>query len=109
MTDKAKPILKVAFIMMIGGATLLFATGISSFLPTEAVTVAFGLMLIGAGILAMSYKPKKRIPQEQTYICVKCKKELTHSQVWILHGMNIPENRVCQPCFKIHKNDPEVK
>lgn len=101
MTERSKIVLKVSFSLLIIGATILVIAANTSFLPTEVVPAAFGCMFIGAAIMAVFYKPRKKETDVTVYHCAKCGKQLTHSEVWLLGGRNIPENRVCQPCFKL--------
>ena len=95
------PLVKVAFIILLIGATLLLITAVSDILPTVAVTIAFILLFGGAGILSFFWKPRA-IPQEREvtlYTCAKCHKQITRSETFVIGGKNIEENRRCPECY----------
>lgn len=95
------PLVKAAFVTVLAGATVLALTATTSFLPVEAVPAAFATMFIGAGILSFFWKPRQ-IPQDREvmlYTCAKCGKKLTYSEVYVIDGKNIEENRRCKICY----------
>lgn len=95
------PLVKGAFVVLISGATLLLLTATTSFLPVQAVTIAFAMLFGGAGVLSFFWKPRQ-IPQDievQQYTCAKCNKLLTRSEVYLIDGKNIIPNRRCKPCY----------
>lgn len=103
------PLVKIAFIVLLIGATLVMLEGTTSFLPVQLVPWSFLLMFGGAGTLSFFWKPK-RLPQEREvmlYICAKCKKQLTTSEVYVSEGKNIPENHRCIECYRKEQKEKE--
>jgi hypothetical protein len=105
------PLVKIAFGLLVAGATVLTLTATTSFLPVIAVPISFAVMFIGAGALSLFWKPKK-LPEEREvmlYACAKCHRQLTHSEVYLLEGKNIPENRRCKACYTEDSKPKDVK
>lgn len=104
------PLVKIAFGILLTGATLLLITAVSDILPTQAVTIAFILLFGGAGILSFFWKPRA-IPQEREvmlYTCAKCHRQLAKSDVYVMEGKNVPENHRCKECY-LKDNTKEAK
>ena len=104
------PLIKVAFIVLMIGATLLLITALTDWLPVQAVSVAFILLFGGAGILSFFWKPRA-IPKDREvmlYNCAKCQKQLVRSDVFVIGGKNIRENLRCKECY-LQDKEKETK
>lgn len=105
------PLIKIAFVVLLIGATLLLLDATTGFLPVWTVTFSFVLLFGGAGTLSLFWKPRA-IPQDREvmlYTCAKCQKKLPRSEVYVLGGKNIPENHRCVKCYVEDKPKGETQ